>query len=234
MKKVLLILLAVVGLAIIAHAQDVITLRNGKDINALVSVIWDTEIEYKRFDNPDGPLYTLKKSEILMIRYANGTKDIFSEETQYSPSTPHTNQRNDLKNEFYRIGSDDRQMVNFFRKNNFLSYYNDFESACRMRETGRGLLIGGLTLTSFGTVFMIVGLLPQAEAPWLAIVGYGFVSVGEVLVIVSIPGSAVAGAKKRAIKNDFARENFGIFSNVNQPILNFGYTGNGIGISLKF
>jgi len=78
--RVFLVLVAVIGFGISANAQDVITLKNGTDINALVQKIGDVEIEYKKFDNPTGPNYTLKKSEILIIRYANGSKDIFSEE----------------------------------------------------------------------------------------------------------------------------------------------------------
>jgi len=62
------------------HAQDVITLKNGTDINALVQEISDVDVKYKKFETPNGPDYTLKKSEILLIRYANGSKDIFSEE----------------------------------------------------------------------------------------------------------------------------------------------------------
>jgi len=65
-----------------AMAQDVITLKNGTDINALVQEIGDIEIKYKNFDNPNGPNYTLKKTEILIIRYANGSKDVFSKEAE--------------------------------------------------------------------------------------------------------------------------------------------------------
>jgi len=84
MKKKLLILVTVIGFCVISNAQDVITLKNGTDINALVQKVGDIEIEYKRFDNSGGTNYTLKKSEILMIRYENGTKDIFLEETKPS------------------------------------------------------------------------------------------------------------------------------------------------------
>ena len=80
MRRVFLIFVAVIGFGISIKAQDVITLKNGTDINAVVQEISDVEIKYKKFDNPNGPNYTLKKSEILMIRYANGSKDIFSEE----------------------------------------------------------------------------------------------------------------------------------------------------------
>jgi len=60
-------------------AQDVITLKNGEDIQVLVQEIGAVDVKYKKIDNPNGPNYTLKKSEILIIRYASGSKDIFSE-----------------------------------------------------------------------------------------------------------------------------------------------------------
>jgi len=82
MKKISLILVCTIGLGIIANAQDVITLKNGTDIKAVIQDIGNIEVKYKKFDNLNGPNYTLEKSEILMIRYENGTKDIFSEETK--------------------------------------------------------------------------------------------------------------------------------------------------------
>ena len=80
MKRVFLILVAIIGFGISVKAQDVITLKNGTDIQALVQEINELDIKYKKIENPSGPNYTLKKSEILIIRYANGTKDIFPEE----------------------------------------------------------------------------------------------------------------------------------------------------------
>lgn len=39
------------------QAQDVITKRNGDEILAKILEVNPTEIKYKRYDNPDGPLY---------------------------------------------------------------------------------------------------------------------------------------------------------------------------------
>jgi hypothetical protein len=117
MKKMLLILVVLIGFGITANAQDVITLKNGTDINALVQKISEFEIEYKKFDNPNGPNYTLKKSEILIIRYANGSKDIFSEEEKpvdvKNTSTPKSDNRsNELvdnrNNELIRIPANEQ------------------------------------------------------------------------------------------------------------------------------
>jgi len=60
-------------------AQDVITLKNGDEIQAIVQEIGEVDIKYKKYDNPNGPNYTLKKSDIFMIRYANGSKDVFTD-----------------------------------------------------------------------------------------------------------------------------------------------------------
>jgi hypothetical protein len=61
------------------NAQDVITKRNGTEVQAKVLEITAAEVKFKRFDNPSGPLYILPVSGILTIRYENGTKDTFNQ-----------------------------------------------------------------------------------------------------------------------------------------------------------
>ena len=77
--KTTIIIISFLLVGFSATAQDVITLKNGEDIQAIVQEINEVDIKYKKFDNPNGPNYTLKKSEILMIRYANGSKDVFAD-----------------------------------------------------------------------------------------------------------------------------------------------------------
>lgn len=61
-----------------AFSQDIIFLKNGDEIKASVSEIGTDVVKYKKFENLQGPDYALKKSEVFMIKYANGTKDIFN------------------------------------------------------------------------------------------------------------------------------------------------------------
>ena len=75
MKKIILIFFL---LPIFALAQDNIVLRNGEDINAKILEINESIIKYKKFDNQEGPIYTILKNEIFYIKYPNGDKDIFS------------------------------------------------------------------------------------------------------------------------------------------------------------
>lgn len=68
------ILAAFVGLST-AWAQDTIVLKNGTEIKAKVLEVSPGQIKYRRQDNLDGPLYTAGTADVLLINYANGTKD---------------------------------------------------------------------------------------------------------------------------------------------------------------
>jgi uncharacterized protein (TIGR02145 family) len=70
-----------------AFSQDVIRLKNGNEIKAYVKEIETEVIKYKRFDNPEGPSYSLQKSEISVIIYANGTGDEFDVLPGYTNGT---------------------------------------------------------------------------------------------------------------------------------------------------
>ena len=59
--------------------QDIIIFRSGDEVNGKVLEVTGTVIKIKTADNPDGPVYVYKVSELLMIRYANGQNDIFAQ-----------------------------------------------------------------------------------------------------------------------------------------------------------
>ncbi len=105
MKKVLFILIATIAYNTISFAQDVITKRNGTDIISKVLEVTATEVKYKAIDNLEGPTFTALKSEILMIRYSNGSKDVFEEEKLQTTVEPKINMCNKGKEDsrvFYR------------------------------------------------------------------------------------------------------------------------------------
>jgi hypothetical protein len=63
------------------YAQDLIVLRDGNMIEAKIVEISPSEIRYKRFDNLDGPTIVLPVTNVLSIRYENGTSEIFNANT---------------------------------------------------------------------------------------------------------------------------------------------------------
>src|SRR5687767_506759 len=75
--RLLFALLACLMLTSVAHAQDLLTKRNGDELSVKVVEITPAEVKYRRADNPDGPLISVWRSDVFMIRYANGTKEVF-------------------------------------------------------------------------------------------------------------------------------------------------------------
>jgi hypothetical protein len=57
---------------------DNIILKDGKEISAKVLEVTPDLIKYKKCDNLDGPLFSINKSDVIMIRYSDGTKDIIN------------------------------------------------------------------------------------------------------------------------------------------------------------
>lgn len=63
-------------------AQDVIIRKNGDEIQAKVLAVSDSEIDYKKWSNQNGPTYTMSKDDVFMIKYINGDKDVFNDESR--------------------------------------------------------------------------------------------------------------------------------------------------------
>lgn len=77
--RLILSLVLFIGCSNLILAQDIIYMCNGEEIEAVIHKISSTEIEYKKYSNQNGPIYTMEKTAILMIKYKNGEKDIFTE-----------------------------------------------------------------------------------------------------------------------------------------------------------
>ncbi|HEX8041556.1 MAG TPA: hypothetical protein VF490_20550 [Chryseosolibacter sp.] len=82
MKKTTITLVTCFCCIGVCFSQDVITTTNGEDIQAKILKVGTDEIEYKKSDNPDGPVFTMSKSEVRSIVYENGTQDVFGDRPQ--------------------------------------------------------------------------------------------------------------------------------------------------------
>jgi len=241
---------------VFVFAQDIIMLKTGDDIEALIEKVGAEEIEYKKWDNQTGPVYVIKKSDVFMIKYRNGSKDLFDtptkpvqtqvEQPRQTPSTPQPSQPpstlSNLQTEFYNIGDDDKAMLEFFRRNQ-MAYYEQFNKACKMKKSGNTLLGVGLGTTGAGIILVGIGANQAAKADdidkavnnsFLVYFGGSLTSAGGLMTIAGIVSCSVGASKKKAIKNDFAREYFGVINYTYQPKLNLGTTTNGIGLTLNF
>ena len=77
MKRLIFIIASILlGQTVCAH--DIIQKKDATEIQAKVLKITDTEIEYQRWDNPDGPIYTIPAEDVFTITYQNGSKEVIS------------------------------------------------------------------------------------------------------------------------------------------------------------
>jgi hypothetical protein len=58
-------------------SQDEITFKSGDILKTRVIEVGTEEIVYKKFENLSGPSYSVNKNQVFMIKYENGSKDVF-------------------------------------------------------------------------------------------------------------------------------------------------------------
>lgn len=54
---------------------DKLLLQNAEELSVKVIEVSESSIKYKRCDNLNGPLFTISKTKVALITYANGTKE---------------------------------------------------------------------------------------------------------------------------------------------------------------
>ena len=101
MKNILLFILFICSSNII-KAQDTLSTRYGESILVKVIEVGTSEVKYKKLDNLNGPVFSMLKSDLLMIKYANGTNEDFSsikkiEEYNLSGIDPYIQGKNDAQ-----------------------------------------------------------------------------------------------------------------------------------------
>jgi len=101
MKYILLFILFVCSSNII-KAQDTLSMRSGENILVKVIEVGTSEVKYKKLDNLNGPVFSILKTDLLIIKYENGTKEDFSsikkiEENNFSGIDPYIQGKNDAQ-----------------------------------------------------------------------------------------------------------------------------------------
>jgi len=215
-------------------AQDVITLKSGEEIQALVQEIGDIDVKYKKFDNRNGPTYSLKKSDIFMIRYANGSKDVFTE-TPEPPITDPKGAQNQAKIQLeplslngihvmssYGVRLSQNEVRNTMK--NVPAALGQYNSGCSLRGVGWGFFIPMCIFLGAGSVTMTI----SNGSAGLGLYG---ASLG-----CFVPSLCFFLSGNANIKNSVSTYNRGIKQKqISDVSLNFGITqSGGIGLILNF
>ncbi|CEN52518.1 conserved exported hypothetical protein [Capnocytophaga canimorsus] len=133
------------------NAQDIITTKKGEDIQAKVLEITLKEIKYKKFDNPNSPVYTLLKSDVLLVRYENGSKDIFQEEDSSKNKNSIPNLINMADRRYYINGN--RVSLSELRR----VIYKDSQAKAIWQKS-QGLMVGYAVCSIASVGFSLYGI----------------------------------------------------------------------------
>lgn len=241
MKKALLIVAAVIGLGFVANAQDIITLKDGSDMQVLVQEVGEFDIKFKKFDNPNGPNYTLKKSEIFMVRYKNGSKDVFANNTTSATTTPSKVQNQieeplkPLSIQGIEIHDSNGVELSESEVRTMMTSVplalDQYKSGCALRGVGIGFYIPQCIFLGAGCASIIIGAIDGDEDFLVS----GLIFCGA-SVACGIPAIITLSIGNKKIKNSVSTYNRGIRQNpTSATSLKFGITPLGrIGCTLNF
>lgn len=77
MKRLFLVLVSVAS-TLSTFAQDVIVKRDGEEIQCKILEVSTNKVKFKQWKNQNGPTFVEKKTDILMLKYENGQKEVIS------------------------------------------------------------------------------------------------------------------------------------------------------------
>ena len=230
MKRKLLYFLATALLSISSiYAQDIITTRVGDEIQAKIIEIGANEIKYKKWTNQEGPTYTLTKTEMFMVKYQNGEKEVFNQNNNYSNQETQSNPKKtgvlDFDSRSRSKLSINGQRLSEYEAIDILGRptYEDWARGYTKRIVGKSFLWTGVGLDAFGIFFTVL----EEEYPELYLPCY-IVGVAS-----SITGLILWASGNRDMKyvinsyNDRQGNNRSV-------IMSFNSTQNGVGLTFTF
>lgn len=78
---------------------DLIVLKNSEEVKAKVIEITETQVKYKPCDNLNGPVRSVEKKDVFMIKYANGSKETFNKEVEKHKTEENISRKKESKKE---------------------------------------------------------------------------------------------------------------------------------------
>ena len=221
------------------YAQDIIVTHESERIDVNVIEVSETEVKYKKADNPDGPTFVLSTSKIASIIYKNGDVQTFKQQVVQQKSGSVTTVRDaadivfvpgqkiewsDKRNKYYYGNIElDETLYRDFLKLTCPDAYKQYSYGNGMVWTGAiagGLLVG-----------MGFGLLIPARTDGIIIAGSVLSGVGLISGVTLI----CVGAKKANKSLNTFNIQCASSLHANVPMtLQFGVTSNGLGLALNF
>lgn len=81
MKKTITLIALLLAISSGANAQDILTKKNGEELEVKITEISKSQVKYTLFESPTGPTYVEEKADLLMVKFENGKKEVFTSTT---------------------------------------------------------------------------------------------------------------------------------------------------------
>jgi len=210
------------------QAQDIIMLRTGDEIQAKVLEIGDRVIRYTEFGNQDSTTYDIQKSDVFLIKYEDGAKDVFltnSTEGLYVSSKPPLTYDNGVWQDGTKIRpAQVREMM------------SENDEALQEYKHGRGAFVVG-QIIAYPCAFLLGWDLGARLLGWDLGARYG--KGNDVCLVIGLAGTAVgiimALTGESQMRKSVSLYNASLMHGTTTYSLNFGITGSGgVGFTLNF
>lgn len=130
-------------------SQDLIKKRNGDEIISKVLEINPSEVKYKKYDNQDGPTYTILISEVSSIKYQNGTEELFKIENESTRITEPEANKFDHTNRTLILENTKSKKRILFKENQYINVKYKAKGGYIIQATG--------FLADIGKDYLIIG-----------------------------------------------------------------------------
>jgi hypothetical protein len=90
MRKIILSIFLVILVKLVL-GQDVIVKTDGEVIKAKVTEVSINEIKFHKLENLEGPIFSILKSDVYMIKFENGTTEVFKNEASFQKTRSNSN-----------------------------------------------------------------------------------------------------------------------------------------------
>lgn len=180
-SKIILLLLMLFVTASAVSAQDIITKTDDSSMAVKVVEITATTVKYKKYSNPDGPLYNIPISDIKAITYQNGTVEKFNEAPHADPNaqtSPTPESDDQLLREYQNLNNFATQSQSVSDQRLLaldMDWQKHEKNAKRLRKTA---WIGGGAFVLGGLIMMSIAVNDMDKIPfpiWTACYGAGVV-----------------------------------------------------------
>lgn len=249
MKKILTLAFALLCMVSVFAASnvDIIIKTNSEKVEALIQEVSDTEIRYKKANNPNGPMFVIKTDDVSSILYANGEVQAIEHKAQPAPQ-PQQNYGGyyggyaGTQSPMFRIGDNTYQIdgrrlegreLMFFLQKTCPRAYNFRKSWQACETTGWcffGIGIGftlGIGLGCYGQYEF-----GRGGSSAMYYTGIAFMAAGGAMVLGSIPMIACGNVLKKRVDEVFNQ--YCGRQQAFQPELKLTSGANGLGLAIAF